>query len=118
VVTGPDDFSYTEGEIGNNITFVYSEPNPNTFAIYLDMVMLGLGDITVGPDHFNVSADGLSVGTHNFTCIVSDLGGSIGKDTVIVTVNPVVEEYVQIIIVLPILAVVGITVVSLMRRRK
>jgi hypothetical protein len=80
--------------------------------------MLGLEDITVGSDHFNVSADGLSVGTHNFTCIVSDLGGSIGKDTVIVTVNPAVEEFVQIMIVLPMLAVVGITIVSLMRKRK
>ncbi len=117
-VTGPDDFTYSEGEIGNNITFAYTEINPSTLTIYLDYAPIDPGLITFGTNHFNVSADGLADGSHNFTCVMSDVAGNTGSYTVIVTVTPVIEEYMQIIIALPILMIVGLTVISISKRRE
>jgi hypothetical protein len=117
-VTGPDDFTYSEGDTGYNITFAYTEINPSTVTIYLDYAPIDPGLITFGANHFNVSADGLSAGSHNFTCVLSDVAGNTGSYTVMVTVTPVIEEYSLIMIVLPILMIVGTTMISISKRRK
>jgi len=64
-----------------------SDSNPTTYEILKDGSVVQTGDY----DIFHVivlSADGLSVGTYNYTCVVYDVGGNWVSDTVIVTITP------------------------------
>ena len=117
IVTGPADFDLTEGETGYNITWILTEINIDGWSVYYN-TSVDPGLVTLVGDELNISTDGLATGTYNFTCVVTDRAGNIGKDTVIVTVNAVIAEFNPGIVVLPILMVVGICSIFILKRRK
>lgn len=87
--TTPNDFSYTEGEVGNNLSWTFSDVstyNP-TYTISRNNVPIIIDNPCVSGQIIEISVDGLDVGSHGFTIEIDDgYGGSI-LDSVWVKVN-------------------------------
>ncbi len=83
----PPDISYTVGDTGNTISWTPSDHTNGTYAIYVDDELVESADWN-GPA-ISFDADGLAVGMHNVTIVVSDDSGNSVVDTVMVTVNEV-----------------------------
>lgn len=86
VVTTPVDQTYAEGSVGHSITWNPSDLLPSSYAIYLDEVLWKSGDWNDTAEVITISIDGLAVGDHNFTIVVSDIGSNDVSDYVQVTV--------------------------------
>ncbi|MHA1909759.1 MAG: hypothetical protein ACW98Y_20855, partial [Candidatus Thorarchaeota archaeon] len=90
-INAPDDIEYTAGRVGNYFIWTVSESNPEDYTIYLDDAIVASGSLNDTSESLTVFVDGLAVGTHNYTLLVTDLIGNSAVDTVIVTVNPSTE---------------------------
>jgi len=86
-ISGPLDFVFTQGDIGNIITWYVSDFYPESFTIVLDSTtVLDSGSWTTGTLEINV--DDLSVGIHLVQATVEDESGNLDDDIVQVTVLP------------------------------
>ncbi|MHA1912664.1 MAG: PKD domain-containing protein [Candidatus Kariarchaeaceae archaeon] len=95
MIVGPIDFSYEEGAVGNNLTWILNDNNPNTYFVYVDEVEVETGSWSSGT--FTYNADGLAIDDHNITIIIYDVNGLSIIDEVIVTVyaditNPILSQ--------------------------
>ena len=82
----PADISYSVGETGNSITWNPSDEHPVSYQVLLDGTLVKAGDWNSTSDQVTVIVDGLDVGAHNYTIIVTDIAGNIATDEVIVSV--------------------------------
>ncbi|MHA1771815.1 MAG: hypothetical protein ACTSYL_07780 [Candidatus Thorarchaeota archaeon] len=84
VITGPDDFSYTYGTTGHNISWTIVELYPHSYQVYQNGSVINSRQWF--ENYVNISVDDLDVGVYNFTIVFADTSGNVGYDTVIVTV--------------------------------
>ncbi|MHA1950277.1 MAG: hypothetical protein ACW987_10415 [Candidatus Thorarchaeota archaeon] len=82
----PTDRSIDEGQIGELITWTPSDLNPSSYEIYRDEVLVRSGLWNVSSETITISLDGLSLGIHNFTLVVTDIGLNTEFDTILITV--------------------------------
>jgi hypothetical protein len=81
----PADQTYQYGTIGHTVTWNPLDPNPASYAILRDGS--GLASGLWNGTTISISADGLGVGSYNYTIVVYDTSGNSISDQVIVTVN-------------------------------
>jgi hypothetical protein len=89
------DFSYIEGASENNITWNPSDLHPVSYEIYLDEVLIKSGQWNTTGEIIIISVDGHSVGTYNYTLIVTDIGGNTDRDVVLVSVLDIIPPTVD-----------------------
>ncbi|MCK4896004.1 MAG: hypothetical protein KAS47_04295, partial [Candidatus Heimdallarchaeota archaeon] len=118
VIIGPVDFNYNEGATGYNISWVITENNLYTYEVYLNDVDVDSGLLTLVGDTLSISVDGLSVGSYNYTVVVTDSAGNFAVDTVIVTVNIVISEFNPAVMILSPVILMGICIFFASKRRK
>jgi len=90
VLNSPEDIQYEQLVTGNRITWTPIEINPVSYTIIRNGIVL----ISAGWNGSSVFilVDWLIPGTYNFTIIVTDIGGNIAIDTVMVTVTAPTTE--------------------------
>lgn len=81
----PIDRSIDEGQTGE-LTWTPSDLNPSSYEIYRDEVLVRSGLWNVSSETIVISLNGLNLGIHNFTLVVSDIGLNSEIDTVLITV--------------------------------
>ena len=84
--THPGNFSYQKGTVGHTVTWVATDPNPTTYAVYKDGQLYTSGSWTSG-NSINVNVDGLSPGSYNFTIVISNGYGLTVTDSVLISVT-------------------------------
>ncbi|MDF1539153.1 MAG: right-handed parallel beta-helix repeat-containing protein [Candidatus Thorarchaeota archaeon] len=84
IVTSPDDLRYDEGETGNWLAWNATDEYSADFSLMLDGVQI-LDDAWLG-ETYNISVDGLYLGSHNFTIRFVDAAGNSVSDEVWVSV--------------------------------
>ncbi|MFX1606811.1 MAG: ABC transporter substrate-binding protein, partial [Promethearchaeota archaeon] len=84
-VLSSDDVTYVQGTTGNQIVWEVTDEDPNDFTIYRDGSLVETDDWNGSDIIHNV--DGLSVGSYNYTLVLTDISGHIVTDTVWVTVS-------------------------------
>ncbi len=84
IVTSPDDLRYDEGETGNWLAWNATDEYPAYFRLFLDDEEI-LNSAWLS-ETFNISVDGLPLGSHNFTIQFSDAAGHSVSDEVWVSV--------------------------------
>jgi hypothetical protein len=87
VIDSPDDIAYDEGTTGHSITWNPSDLHPASYTIYRDGSVIETDDWDGSA--ITISVDGLSVGTYNYTIVVTDVAGNRASDTVFVVVEAV-----------------------------
>jgi parallel beta-helix repeat protein len=86
VISSPEDLTFEQGTIGQNISWIVMDPNPATYIIYLDGIEFETGTcssevpITIGVDH-------LPPGVYAFTLVVTNTFDFTMSDTVFVFVT-------------------------------
>lgn len=92
----PTNQTISEGATGLFVTWNPLDLNPSSYAIYQDGVLVKSGAWNSSAETISISLDGLTLGTYNFTALVTDLDSNTAKDTVWVTVvdgtPPVVDN--------------------------
>lgn len=83
----PDDLSYDEGMVGNEIIWTTSEDSPNYYRITRNDTEI-VWDYWNGRDNITINVDGLSGGVYNYTCFIYSTEGESAKDSVIISVIP------------------------------
>jgi len=111
----PESITISIGETGNNLVWEIYERNP---ASYVFMV----NDVAIYESQWNggaisVSIDGLSVGTYNYTLIVSDTSGNEVSSQVMIYVIDPTMQIISLSITIGSLAVIIVVVAFLYRRR-
>ncbi|MGY5852091.1 MAG: hypothetical protein RTU92_00830 [Candidatus Thorarchaeota archaeon] len=87
IVTHPEDIIYTVGVTGNNFTWIMEDLNPSSYEVYVNGEMIGSGNWNARVASIDLNVDDLTIGTYNYTIVLTDLGGNIITDQVIVTVD-------------------------------
>ncbi|MFX1385474.1 MAG: nitrous oxide reductase family maturation protein NosD [Promethearchaeota archaeon] len=84
----PADFSYEIGEIGNNMTWTFSDISTNnpTYTISRNGVPIIINNACTSGIPIIISVDSLDVGAYGFTIEVNDGYGAVALDTVWVSV--------------------------------
>jgi peptide/nickel transport system substrate-binding protein len=82
----PKDIVYGEFATGNTITWHLLDDNPAFYILYCDGLPIKSEPCNSSYEVIPVTVDGLSLGTHNFTIIVTDGSANTATDTVLVTV--------------------------------
>lgn len=118
IISGPVDFAFSEGATGYNISWVITETNLYTYEVYLNDVVVDSGLLTLDGDTLSISVDGLSVGSYNYTVVVTDSAGNFAVDTVIVTVNIFISEFIPTVMILSPVLIVGFCIYLISKRRK
>jgi hypothetical protein len=85
-IDSPIDRPIDEGQVGEQITWTPEDLNPTSYEIYIDEVLFGIGVWNVSSETISISLEGLSLGIHNFTLVVFDIGSNSATDTVFITV--------------------------------
>jgi len=85
-VDSPDDITYEEGTSGYSISWTATDNNPDSYIIYREGVVVDSGSWTSGVP-ITINVDGLTVGSYNYTIVVTDASNNTATDTVIVTVE-------------------------------
>lgn len=83
-ITPQDDISYIFGSVDNEIVWTVSDSNPDTYVIYRDANLIESDIWSNGT--ISIDVDGLTLGKHNFTIVISDTTGFSASDTVFVDV--------------------------------
>jgi hypothetical protein len=83
----PDDITYLQGQLGNNITWHASDDNPSSYEILIDGILTRSGLWNITNEAITIVVDGLAVGDYNFTLVVQDIRGNSASDEVMVTVQ-------------------------------
>jgi len=87
-ISSPSDFSYEVGNTGNNITWVGTDTNPDTYLVYRNGTQVDSGSWSDGVD-IVIDIDGLSVAVYNFTIWLNDTSNNSVTDLVWITVTEV-----------------------------
>ncbi|MFX1399468.1 MAG: NosD domain-containing protein [Promethearchaeota archaeon] len=85
----PDDISYKVGQMGNNLSWTFSDMSTNnpSYTITRNGVPIIVDEPCVSGEYIIISVDGLDVGTHGFTIEVNDGYGGTVMDSVWVMVT-------------------------------
>lgn len=94
IIDEPDDISYTEGDTGNELTWIVSDLNPNSCIINRNGIIIQ--ESSWNGNSITLNVDGLSSGTHTYNCTVFDKAGNSDSDLVVVTINTVNPEIISI----------------------
>jgi hypothetical protein len=86
ILDKPSDVTYTDGDTGRSITWDPSDLHPSGYTIYLDEFAVKTGIWNDTAETMTISVDGLSIGDHNYTINVWDVGNNYASDEVTVTV--------------------------------
>ena len=86
-IDSPIDVEYIEGDTGNTITWSPTDHHPLSYEVFRDGVSLGSNVWSLPMESIIVSVDGLSPGEYNYTIEVTDVGGNVASDTVMVAVT-------------------------------
>ncbi|MFX0086127.1 MAG: hypothetical protein ACFFAU_10645, partial [Candidatus Hodarchaeota archaeon] len=87
-LTSPNDIIYEEGVLNNNIIWIASDFNPDTYHIYRNSTELETG-LWISNSPLVINVDGLKTGSYNYMLEVKDSFNHSTFDVVIVTViNP------------------------------
>jgi parallel beta-helix repeat protein len=97
-LSSPEDQTFEQGTIGQNISWIAMDPNPTTYIIYLDGIELETGNwssevpITIGVH--------LPTGVYTFTLVVTNTFNFTMSDTVFVFVTdpPIITTTITIVI--------------------
>ncbi len=85
--SNPDDSFYAEGQgSGFNITWSAFDLHPVSYSILKNGSTLKSGLWNSSGESIIILVDGLPIALHNYTLVVTDIGGNTGIDTVFVTV--------------------------------
>ncbi|OLS20966.1 MAG: hypothetical protein HeimC2_35190 [Candidatus Heimdallarchaeota archaeon LC_2] len=84
-VVGPGDFNYAVGSTGNNITWIGTDGNPNTYSITRDGTEVKSGNWFSGVP-IVIDIDDLSIGSYEFNITISDSSSNYLWNVVVVTV--------------------------------
>ena len=85
-ITHPEDMTYTQGQVGNSIVWQATDDNPRTYQVTRDGVVIREGLWNSSSEQIVVSVDGLASGLYSYSLLVSDAGGHMMSDSVMVTV--------------------------------
>ncbi|MGY5861434.1 MAG: NosD domain-containing protein [Candidatus Thorarchaeota archaeon] len=88
IIDSPSDLSYTQGEIGNNITWTPFDQFPSFYVVLRNGSEIRWGLWNSSSEIITVNVDGLQPDVYNYTLVVSDVGNNNATDSVYVTVNP------------------------------
>ncbi|MGY5856273.1 MAG: hypothetical protein RTS72_06710, partial [Candidatus Thorarchaeota archaeon] len=87
-ITNPDDVTFIEGSIDQNITWTATDDNPTTYEIsLLNGTVIDSGSWNSG-NSIVLDLDDFEAGTYECTITVYDIGSNYATDTVLVTVTP------------------------------
>ena len=84
LVTSPDDFRYDEGETGHWLAWNATDEFPAEFTLLMDNIEVLTSNWLT--ETYNISVDGLQLGSHNFTILFFDAAGHSVSDEVWVSV--------------------------------
>ncbi|MCY3410656.1 MAG: hypothetical protein INQ03_03365 [Candidatus Heimdallarchaeota archaeon] len=87
IITHPSDFSYSEGDSPNVITWTGTDSYAGTYVVYKNGSLDNSATSWNTGEAFDYNIDGLTKGIYNFTIILSDLSGNSVVDTVIITIT-------------------------------
>lgn len=124
IINSPSDVFYTVNTTGHYITWTCSDLREGTFHIYIDGV--DQGEEIWESSEITLSIDGLTLGDHNITLIVYDLGGLSAQDSVEVKVEEVQEpesffsRYMSFLFIggFAVVSIVGGSIYSSSKKRK
>jgi hypothetical protein len=85
-IDSPVNVTYSEGVAGPSITWDPTDAHPSSYVIYREGVSVKSGTWNASGETITVAVDGLSVGTYNYTIVVTDVGSNSANDTVYVIV--------------------------------
>ena len=85
-ITHPVDLTYIAGEVGNSIVWHATDDNPRTYQVLRDGAVVREGLWNSSSEQIVVSVDGLAAGLYSYSLLVSDAGGHMMSDSVLVTV--------------------------------
>ncbi|MFX1284153.1 MAG: Ig-like domain-containing protein [Promethearchaeota archaeon] len=88
ITSPPDQLDIELGDIGRNILWSVSDPNPANYTVYRNGTVFEEGNLTTTPSPVFISLDGLSEGNHNFTCVARNIFAMPASDEVWITVGP------------------------------
>ncbi len=86
-INTPSDIYYDEGDTGYSITWLPSDPLPSSYVIYMEGSDIKSGTWNSSAESITVSVDGLTLGTYNYTIVVTDTTGQSTVDQVWVFVH-------------------------------
>ncbi|MHA1203018.1 MAG: MSCRAMM family protein [Candidatus Heimdallarchaeaceae archaeon] len=110
------DFSYTEGDTGNIISWNATDMYPGTYTIYRNTIEIET-DTWTSDTNITINVDNLSPGAYVFRLVVTDAAGNSVEDTLTVTVNAIVVEINPILSLLLLPMSIIVTYVILRKRR-
>jgi plastocyanin len=84
IINHPDDIIYEQDSLGNNITWIPFDYNPNFYTITRNGVTVASG--LWNGNQITLNVDGLNLGIYTCICTVYDINTYSVSDTVIVTV--------------------------------
>ena len=85
IVDSPIDIEFEYLAIGNEITWIPFDPNPDNYTIFRNGTIVGSGGWN--GSSISILVDWLIPGVYEYTLIVYNIGGYFGSDTVMVTVT-------------------------------
>jgi hypothetical protein len=88
-ILGPNDFSFNFGDSGYSILWSVSDPSPRNYTVYQNGTIIQEGAWT---SSVLVSLEGIDLGIHNFTCVVSNIYDLKVSDEVWIIVGPATPD--------------------------
>jgi hypothetical protein len=73
IVDSPPDVTYHEGQMGNTIIWTPYDLNPNYYEIRRNNTLVKWGWWNSSLETISINVDGLTIGFHNYTLLVSDI---------------------------------------------
>ena len=96
LLDSPADIAYDEGATGYTITWDPTDSHPTSYIIYQEEIPVKVGTWNNSIETISISVDSLSIGTYNYTILVTDAGSNTATDIVWVTVSdgtpPIVDN--------------------------
>jgi hypothetical protein len=110
-ITHPEDLTYTEGQVGNSISWQATDDNPRAYQVIRDGTVVREGLWNSSSEQIVVSVDGLVSGLYSYSLLVSDAGGHVMSDSVLVTVLATTTGA-RGALEIPTMVAIGVSVVS------
>lgn len=85
-INQPPDIQYVIGSVGNRITWILYDPNPDYYQILRNGVQYSTGAWVSPSLSVSISVDGLSIGACNFSILAVDGLGNVAYDEVMISV--------------------------------
>ncbi|MEM4734325.1 MAG: NosD domain-containing protein [Candidatus Thorarchaeota archaeon] len=112
----PDDIQFEYGTFGHRINWSAEDARPSRYEVFLDGVLFYFDDWYGG--NIVVNADGLEIGTHNYTIVVYDASDQWAADTVLVTVTSAMTGSIVTSAVLVVVVTFLVVTVHIARRQR